>query len=333
MVWSTAMPQSGDMVRVKSGNIHHYGVFVSEKEIIQFGLAPAARAGVKDCDITVCSSDLQTFLHGGTLEKAVFDEKDKKQPLPAEVVVQKARSRLGEKGYHLLYNNCEHFAYECVLNEKKCTQADDVRSLFRNMPIIDVYVAKIPNQATPKPVYPDARAQEIQACKNERVKIEKYCVWQLLAYALHRSYGVNIQKLLFTKDENGKWTTPDYFFSLSHCDEVVAVAISRKPVGLDVEKISDRMEKIKDKILTQREFTRYEEREDKSLYLAEKWTQKESIFKMQGGRAFIPNKIETEDYKTHTARLKDLDGYLFSVAADEVKLVRTYQNVDVGYLL
>jgi phosphopantetheine--protein transferase-like protein len=125
----------------------------------------------------------------------------------------------------------------------------------------------------------------------------------------------------------------DYFFSLSHCEEVVAVAISRKPVGLDVEKVSDRMEKIKDKILTQREFTRYEEREDKSLYLAEKWTQKESIFKMQGGKAFIPNKIETEDYKTHTARLKDLDGYLFSVAADEVKLVRTYQNVDVGYLL
>ena len=201
------------------------------------------------------------------------------------------------------------------------------------MPIIDVYVAKIPSQATPKPVYPDARAQEIQACKNERVKIEKYCVWQLLAYALHRSYGVNMQKLPFAKDENGKWTTPDYFFSLSHCEEVVAVAISRKPVGLDVEKVSDRMEKIKDKILTQREFSRYKEREDKSLYLAEKWTQKESIFKMQGGKAFIPNKIETEDYKTHTARLKDLDGYLFSVAADEVKLVRTYQNVDVGYLL
>ena len=327
------MPQSGDMVRVKSGYIYHYGVFVSEKEIIQFGLAPAARTGVKECDVCVCASDLPTFLHGGTLEKAVFDEKDKKQPLPADVIVQKARSRLGEKGYHLLYNNCEHFAYECVLNEKKCTQTDDVRSLFRNMPIIDVYVAKIPSQATPKPVYPNTRTQEIQACKNERVQREKYCVWQLLAYALHRSFGINIGKLSFTKDENGKWTTPDYFFSLSHCDEVIAVALSRKPVGLDVEKISDRMEKIKDKILTQREFALYEEKEDKALYLAEKWTQKESIFKMQGGKGFVPNTIETEDFKTHTARLKDWDGYLFSVAADEVKLVRTYQNVAAEYLL
>ena len=159
------MPQSGDMVRVKSGYIYHYGVFVSECEIIQFGLAPTARIGIKECDVTVCSSDLEAFLHGGVLEKAVFEEKDVQKPLPSDVIVQKARSRLGEKGYHILYNNCEHFAYECVLNEKKCTQADDVRSMFRNMPIVDVYVAKIPEQATPKPVYPDARAKEIEACQ------------------------------------------------------------------------------------------------------------------------------------------------------------------------
>lgn len=333
MIWSTAMPQSGDMVRVKSGYIYHYGVFVSETEIIQFGLAPAARAGVKECDVAVCSSDLPAFLHGGVLEKAVFEDKDEKKPLPVDVVVEKARKRLGEKGYHLLYNNCEHFAYECVLGEKKCTQADEVRSFFHNMPIVDVYVAKIPENVQIKALYPEARTQEIENCKSEKVRREKYCVWRLLEYALRRSYGVNMQKLPFAKTENGQWTTTDYFFSLSHCDGVVAVALSRKAVGLDVEKITDKMEKIKNKILTEAELSQYEGQADKLLYLTEKWTQKESIFKMQGGKAFSPDKIQTSDYKTHTTPLKNFDGYILSVAADEIKLVRTYQNVDAEHLL
>ena len=333
MIWLSAMPQSGDIVRVKSGYIYHYGVFVSDKEIIQFGLAPAARIGMKEDDVAVCSSDLPTFLHDGVIEKAVFEESDVKKPLPADVAVQNARNRLGEKGYHLLYNNCEHFAYECVLGEKKCTQTDEVRSLFHNMPIVDIYVAKIPENIAWNPLYPEVRAQEIENCKSAKVKKEKYCVWRLLEYALRRSYGIHAQKQHFTKDENGKWTTTDCFFSLSHCDDVVAVAVSRKPVGLDVEKISDRMQKIKDKILTDDEILQYETQEDKLLYLTEKWTQKESIFKMQGGKAFAPDKIVTSEYQTKTMGLKNFSGYILSVAAEEIKLVRTYQSIDATLLL
>ena len=333
MIWSMAMPQFGDMVRVKSGNIHHYGIFVNENEIIQFGLAPAARVGGRDSDVAVCSSDLAAFLHGGALEKAVFEDSDVKKPLPADVAVRKARARLGEKGYHILYNNCEHFAYECVLGEKKCTQTDDVRSMFHNMPIVDIYVAKIPETIEPKPIHPEIRWEEIENCKSEKVRKEKYCVWRLLQYAMHRSYGIHAQKQSFAKDANGKWTTQECFFSLSHCDDIVAVAVSRKPVGLDVEKITDRMDKIKHKILTEREFSQFEAQEDKLLFLTEKWTQKESIFKMQGGKSFAPNAIQAEDYITRTMSLKNFDGYILSVAAEEIKLVRTYQNIDVGNLL
>ena len=58
MKWTLKTPASGDMVRVKAGSIYHYGVFVSESEIIQFGLAPVARQGLKDTDIEVCCSDV-----------------------------------------------------------------------------------------------------------------------------------------------------------------------------------------------------------------------------------------------------------------------------------
>lgn len=328
MIWQTTKPRRGDMVRVKLGYIYHYGVFVSEKEIVQFGLAPTARAGIKDCDVEVCVSDEATFLHGGILERAELSEQEESARVPCETTVEKARSRVGEKGYNILYNNCEHFAYECVMGVKKCTQADDLRSMFHNMPIVDVYTAKIPDDIVLESIYPAQRMQEIENCKNERVKKEKYCVWKLLEYALHRSYGLCMQKMHFEKQENGKWTTDGCHFSLSHCDGIAAVAVSRKEVGVDVEKATDRMEKLKEKILTEKELSQYAEKEDKISYLAEKWTQKESIFKMLGGKAFAPDAIQADEYKTHTCRIKDLDGYVLSVAADEIKLVRTYHNVD-----
>lgn len=36
-------------------------------------------------------------------------------PLDAATVMRRAKSRLGNQGYHLFFNNCEHFARWCVL--------------------------------------------------------------------------------------------------------------------------------------------------------------------------------------------------------------------------
>jgi hypothetical protein len=138
MKWQLKAPVAGDMIRVKAGSIYHYGIFASEEEIIQFGLAPVARPTLKDTDIEVCTSDIDAFLCGGFLEVAEFDRAGRKKNRRPKDVVSYARGKLGTKGYHILYNNCEHFAYECVTGEKKCTQADAVRMLFRSMPVVDV---------------------------------------------------------------------------------------------------------------------------------------------------------------------------------------------------
>ena len=64
MVWEKTAPAAGSMIRVESGSIHHYGVYVSDDEIIQFGLAPILRPDQKDSDVTVLSTDLTDFLNG-----------------------------------------------------------------------------------------------------------------------------------------------------------------------------------------------------------------------------------------------------------------------------
>ena len=60
MKWILGEPKSGDMIRVKSGTVYHYGVYVSDDEVIQFGLAPAARPALKDSEVEVLSTDIDT---------------------------------------------------------------------------------------------------------------------------------------------------------------------------------------------------------------------------------------------------------------------------------
>lgn len=133
MRWLLSDPQYGDMIRVKSGTIYHYGIYVSDAEVIQFGLAPAARPALKDSEVEVLATDIDTFLGGQFLEVAEFDRKERKANRAPDEVVSVARDRLGERGYHILYNNCEHFAHECVSGKHYSEQVDGVRDLFRGL--------------------------------------------------------------------------------------------------------------------------------------------------------------------------------------------------------
>ena len=133
MKWLSVEPTYGSMIRVQAGSIHHYGVYVSPEEVIQFGLAPALRPGQKDADVTVLSTNLTAFRNGTPSETAVFDpEETAAHPTPAEAVAT-ARSRLGEGNYHIIYNNCEHFVYECVTGKHYSEQVEGVREMFRKM--------------------------------------------------------------------------------------------------------------------------------------------------------------------------------------------------------
>ncbi len=331
MIWETKPPASGDMVRVKLGHIYHYGVFVSDTEIIQFGLAPSARTHVKNSDIEVCASDITAFSCGGEVEVGVFDEQEKRNT--AEQTVALARARLGEKGYHILYNNCEHFAYECVTGEKKCTQADAVRMLFRSMPVVDVYWAELPEKIPEnglETLFPASRADEIIACSNELVKRQKYYVWRLLEYAFMRTFGYKISTLELHKNEHGKWETPQCFFSLSHSGNALAVAVSRTPVGVDIEKINGQKTQFLEKILTEKEREQLCLEENKTAFLVRRWSEKESIFKTLNEARFAPAKIQTGEHSVSSSTVEIAgEEYVLSVATEYLDKVRCIQKTDL----
>ena len=129
MRWTEKEPKYGDMVRVQVRFYYHYGIYVDDSTVIQFGLPDNGNTPPED--IRVLSTDVQTFLNGGFLECGEPSDAEEKRKLrKPEAVVVIAKSKLGETGYHILHNNCEHFAYTCMFGEKK-SFLDDVRAKIR----------------------------------------------------------------------------------------------------------------------------------------------------------------------------------------------------------
>ena len=128
MNWSEKAPIFGDMIRVKVKFYYHYGIFVDEKTVIQFGLPD--NGDTPPDDIAVISTDIDTFSNGEFVECLVPDKGERKRRYAPKKTVDLATARIGEKGYNILSNNCEHFANECYFGERK-SFLDEVRTTIR----------------------------------------------------------------------------------------------------------------------------------------------------------------------------------------------------------
>ena len=304
---------------------------VSDEEVIQFGFAPNQHAPVPDHQVVVLASDIDAFLAGGFLEVCQFDRKESKKHRKPRDVVAYARSKLGMGGYNIIYNNCEHFANECVSGEHISHQAENVRALFRKMPIVDVYLAALPEREMDGLLTCPVRQAHIAQISNVQTKREKYYVWKLLEYGLDRSLGLKIKNMTFTKAENGQFLNDQVCFSLSHSKGALAVAVSRAPVGVDIECMDlPRHPDLPRRIMTDGEYAAFEQlsQVDQHSYLLRLWTAKEALFKASGGDRFQPQAQNTQGASFRSFQ-KNVGGSLFalSVATDTPEKIRIFEDV------
>jgi len=125
MEWTEKTPVYGDIIRTKVTFYHHYGIFVSEDRVIQFGLPDDPQRPSEQ--VKVLATDIDTFLQGGELEVAKSDRHMRK---PKQIVAA-AEARIGEGGYDILHNNCEHFVNECAFGEHHSSFVQGVRDMLR----------------------------------------------------------------------------------------------------------------------------------------------------------------------------------------------------------
>ena len=312
MKWVLKEMEPSDMVRVPSGSFYHYGICVSDDSVIQFGgsiIDPNADPET----ITVNEVSINEFLLGRFAEVAEYDKKElKRKNSPAKIILN-AKLSLGKKGYHIIHNNCEHFAYECVFNEHKCEQTEGLREKFNeDFPLIDIYIAKISRFENNKR-FPKYAKHEINACKNESLKNQKRAMYGLLAYAIKGTYGKSLNLKNLSKDERGKPRLKDYFVSFSHTDELVCVAVSKVNIGVDIEMVKEHkaLDPLKNHVISENE------KAQSLKELLAIWTKKEAIYKLDDSiEKYIPSKINSNDYNTKTVSLfLGEDEYLVSLAS------------------
>lgn len=122
MKWKETEPKQGDIVRVKLQFYYHYGLYDDAQHVIAFGLPD--NSGIPRDEIAVVATDVQTFLHGGNIETAQLSLGERLKRHSVSETLRMAYDRVGETGYHLLKNNCEHFVNECVFGVHKSDMAD-----------------------------------------------------------------------------------------------------------------------------------------------------------------------------------------------------------------
>ena len=110
----------GDHIKVArwQGIYYHHGLDCGGGEVIHYtGEVASWRYACVQRD------SLEVFLAGGGLE--ICDDYDKK--FSVEESVERAESRMGEKAYALLGNNCEHFVRWCTTGEKLSQQVESAK--------------------------------------------------------------------------------------------------------------------------------------------------------------------------------------------------------------
>ena len=111
----------GDIILVDRIFYKHYGVYAGKGRVIHY----SSLNGDFGLDACVRESSLEHFANGGICDIVQFTENHGQVGhFSREETVQRAYSRLGERQYNLIFNNCEHFALWCKIGKNKSVQVE-----------------------------------------------------------------------------------------------------------------------------------------------------------------------------------------------------------------
>ena len=161
------------------------------------------------------------------------------------------------------------------------------------------------------------REKALQYKRNDDRK-RSVLAFALLQRALREEYGIT-EVPEFVYNEFGKPSLPNLpiHFSLSHCKDAVACAVSDYNIGIDVESIVTYNPDVARRVCTVAELEMLEQSENKDAEFIKLWTAKEAISKYEGMGLSLPfAKIDTNKYNVLT-RLSSNGKFVLSACCHE----------------
>ena len=197
--------------------------------------------------------------------------------------------------------------------------------------MIQVYFVEIANE-----ILSDRYANLLDiVSKDKREKIEKYrydidkklSLYSelLVRYMACRILNANNQKLTFSTNKYGKPFLigyPEFQYNISHTRNAIAVGISNKNIGVDIENIKMFVyaPDLVKKIFTVNEINKILSSADINKCFCEHWTKKEAYLKYSGTGLSTPLKsfnVLDDSLKSKTTTLEQ-NGYVISVYCDDM---------------
>ena len=151
------------------------------------------------------------------------------------------------------------------------------------MVYIDEHIEEFDLQAALGEISEQRREQALRF-KHERGQRTCVLAYLLLKMALQREYGIT-ENPLFEYGEHGKPLLaghPEIHFNLSHCREAVVCAVSRQPVGIDVESVREYKESLARYTMNEAELAEIAAAERPDVAFTRLWTMKEARLKWSG---------------------------------------------------
>ena len=122
----------------------------------------------------------------------------------------------------------------------------------------------------------------------------------LLQRALREEYGITeVPEFVYNEFGKPSFSNLPIHFSLSHCKDAVACAVSDHNIGIDVESIVTYNPDVARRVCTAAELEMLEQSDDKDVDFIKLWTVKEAISKYEGMGLSLPfSEIDTQKYLT-----------------------------------
>ncbi|WP_437891327.1 lecithin retinol acyltransferase family protein [Phytobacter sp. V91] len=121
------MITAGDHLSSSRTGYTHHGIYVGYGKVVHYsGLADGLSKG------NICETTLEDFTQGKETVTVIKHDVSDRLFSPEEIV-ERARTRIGENNYNLVFNNCEHFATWCVTGKHRSAQVQAVSSSVVNV--------------------------------------------------------------------------------------------------------------------------------------------------------------------------------------------------------
>lgn len=159
----------------------------------------------------------------------------------------------------------------------------------------------------------------------QKVAMQTAAATTLLQEQCQKLFGITAEKLNLRHLQSGKPVCDGCYCSVSHSGNFVAVAIGKKPVGVDLQRFSGaKIEDIAKKVFTEKEkavFTSTENKTDEFYFI---WCKKEALWKSLKKQPITVATVETTD-NPFTLKKLVLDGenyYLAATGCAEIVLLQ-----------